>query len=152
MCEIPLSLVINSPSTTFSDNCLSQASELAERFIQSVADISINELKIHFLGSTKVDLDEPYKELNKAIFKQTKQLLEILIFYRKFYQDAAKVLQIEVYKETIDKDFEMMSRTVLPITLKEMSQLRQSYMEKYLRHYIKRRFDQFIKKTKNLNV
>ena len=46
--------------------------DLIALFVQCVADLSINELKIHFLGSTKVDLDEPYKELNKIIIKQTK--------------------------------------------------------------------------------
>lgn len=42
------------------------------RFAQSVADLSINELKIHFLGSTKIELEDPYKSLNKIFLKQTK--------------------------------------------------------------------------------
>ncbi len=46
--------------------------ELMGRFVQSVADISANELKIHFLGSTKVDLDVPYQEFARSIIKQTK--------------------------------------------------------------------------------
>lgn len=46
--------------------------ELIGRFVQTVADLSVNELKIHFLGSTKADLDDVYKELNRIIIKQTK--------------------------------------------------------------------------------
>jgi len=46
--------------------------ELSSRFIQSIADLSINELTIHYLGSTKLVLDEPYKELDELIQKQTK--------------------------------------------------------------------------------
>ncbi len=47
-------------------------SELIARFVQAVADLSVNELTIHYLGSTKAVLETPYKELNNIILKQTK--------------------------------------------------------------------------------
>lgn len=46
--------------------------ELLFRFVQSIADISINELTIHYLGSTKMILEEPYNELSRIILKSTK--------------------------------------------------------------------------------
>lgn len=56
----------------FGESNESRECELLGRFVQSVADISVNELKIHYLGSTKVDMDEPYNELDKIVLKQTK--------------------------------------------------------------------------------
>lgn len=45
--------------------------DLLFKFVHSVADLSVNELTIHYLGSTKSILEEPYKELEKVILKQT---------------------------------------------------------------------------------
>lgn len=44
-----------------------------------------------------------------------------------------------------------MEKIVLPCTLKEIHQLKQAYIEKYFRHYIKKRLTQFIKDQKNLS-
>lgn len=46
--------------------------ELLTKFVQAVADLSTDELTIHYLGSTKAQLQEPYAELNKLILNQTK--------------------------------------------------------------------------------
>jgi CheY-specific phosphatase CheX len=46
--------------------------EAISRFVQSIADLSINELTVHYLGSIKLVLDEPYKELDELIQKLTK--------------------------------------------------------------------------------
>lgn len=103
------------------------------RFTHAIADLSINELKIHFLGSTKVQLDEPYQNLNKMIIKQTK----------KFYHEAAEIMQIHCYKEVIEQDFEYISKIILPVTTKELYNLMQNSTLKYLRYYIEHRFRQF---------
>eukprot|EP00826_Nyctotherus_ovalis_P065793 TRINITY_DN9683_c0_g2_i3.p2 TRINITY_DN9683_c0_g2~~TRINITY_DN9683_c0_g2_i3.p2 ORF type:complete len:138 (-),score=15.78 TRINITY_DN9683_c0_g2_i3:781-1194(-) len=50
----------------------SRNSQLIARFIQTIADLSINELTIHYLGSTKADLDQPCKELHDTILEETK--------------------------------------------------------------------------------
>ena len=47
-------------------------SRLQRSFVHAVADISINELKVHHLGSTKFVPDEPYQELNRKIIRMTK--------------------------------------------------------------------------------
>ena len=46
----------------------------------------------------------------------------------------------------------MLSRIVLPATLKEVEQLKQTYMEKYLRYYVKHRLSQFTKRLVSLDV
>lgn len=42
------------------------------RFVQAIADLSLNELNVHFLGSTKIVLDNPYAKLRKVILNCTK--------------------------------------------------------------------------------
>jgi hypothetical protein len=46
--------------------------ELLARFVQGVVDLSVNELTVHYLGSTKAKLQEPYEEISKIILQQTK--------------------------------------------------------------------------------
>lgn len=50
--------------------------ERLAKYVQTIVDLSINEVSVHFLGSTKVKLEEPYVELSKVMLKQTKYLLE----------------------------------------------------------------------------
>lgn len=45
---------------------------LLGRFVQSVADISVNEVKVHTLGSTQFVPDEAYAQLQKAILEDTR--------------------------------------------------------------------------------
>ncbi len=49
---------------------------LLSRYAQSVADLSINELAVHFLGSTKIsfDSDEPYRVFHDTVVASTKYL------------------------------------------------------------------------------
>lgn len=49
-----------------------KTTSLLSRFIQSIADISINEIKVHMLGSTKFEPDEPYAQLQDIIVVDTK--------------------------------------------------------------------------------
>ena len=42
------------------------------RFLQTIADISINEVTIHMLGSTKLMPDEPYLQLQNVIMADVK--------------------------------------------------------------------------------
>lgn len=53
-------------------------------------------------------------------------------------------MKLEQFKETLEDDWEKMENIVLPMTAKPMRQLMQSYMEKNLRHYIKKRYQSFI--------
>eukprot|EP00826_Nyctotherus_ovalis_P005282 TRINITY_DN11189_c0_g1_i3.p3 TRINITY_DN11189_c0_g1~~TRINITY_DN11189_c0_g1_i3.p3 ORF type:complete len:150 (-),score=40.44 TRINITY_DN11189_c0_g1_i3:833-1282(-) len=46
--------------------------ELVGSFVQTMVDLSVNELTVHYLGSTKLVLVAPYKDLSKIIFKLTK--------------------------------------------------------------------------------
>eukprot|EP00826_Nyctotherus_ovalis_P021580 TRINITY_DN1699_c0_g1_i32.p1 TRINITY_DN1699_c0_g1~~TRINITY_DN1699_c0_g1_i32.p1 ORF type:complete len:147 (+),score=34.93 TRINITY_DN1699_c0_g1_i32:1073-1513(+) len=45
--------------------------ELLSFFIQYIADLSIDEVTVHYLGSTKAVLDTPYSELHEIIISQT---------------------------------------------------------------------------------
>ena len=67
--SIKTNLLHSSTSMFFQENF---DIEQLTKFIQSIADLSVNELTIHFVGSTKVVLEEPYDELNKIILKITK--------------------------------------------------------------------------------
>lgn len=46
--------------------------QLLTKFVQAIADISINEVKVHMLGSTKFMSDEPYVKLHDLIMANTK--------------------------------------------------------------------------------
>eukprot|EP00826_Nyctotherus_ovalis_P018455 TRINITY_DN1552_c0_g1_i17.p1 TRINITY_DN1552_c0_g1~~TRINITY_DN1552_c0_g1_i17.p1 ORF type:complete len:341 (-),score=108.51 TRINITY_DN1552_c0_g1_i17:46-1068(-) len=114
-------------------------SELLARFVQSVVDLSVNELTVHYLGSTKAQLHEPYEELNKVVLQQT----------RDFYHKAGESMRIKCCRETLESDYKMLENIVLPCTLKEVCQLKQNHMEKYFRYYIQRRLSQFKKEQRN---
>jgi hypothetical protein len=43
-----------------------------DRYMNAITDISINELNVHYLGSTKAILENPYKELNQLVLATTK--------------------------------------------------------------------------------
>lgn len=45
--------------------------ELLGSFAQYIADLSIDEVTVHYLGSTKAMLDSPYSELHEIIMSQT---------------------------------------------------------------------------------
>jgi len=45
--------------------------ELIETFIQFIADLSINEISVHHLGSTKMTLIKPYLELHRVMISET---------------------------------------------------------------------------------
>lgn len=116
--------------------------DLLFKFAHSVADLSVNELTIHYLGSTKSTVEEPYKELEKAILKQTGT----------FYQKAGEVMEIKYCKQMLDEDYAAMAQIVLPSTLKRIAQLKQSYMEKYLRYYLQRRLSQYISSRRKVGL
>jgi hypothetical protein len=50
----------------------SRNANLLGKFLQSIADISINEITIHMLGSTKLIPDDPYLKLQDEILVSTK--------------------------------------------------------------------------------
>lgn len=50
----------------------SKSSQILNKFVQSIADISINEVKVHMLGSTKLVPDEPYAKLHEVVMAGTK--------------------------------------------------------------------------------
>jgi hypothetical protein len=45
--------------------------ELIGTFIQFIADLSINEITVHYLGSTKMMLTDPYLELHRVVISET---------------------------------------------------------------------------------
>lgn len=57
-------------------------------------------------------------------------------------------MQIGVYREIVESDYESASRMFLPVTLKEMRELKQTHTEKYLRYYVQHRLSQFTKKSR----
>lgn len=55
-----------------------------------------------------------------------------------------KVIGIKYYREILEEDYRAVEQIVLPSTLKKLSQLKQAYIEKYLRHYIKSKLAKFL--------
>lgn len=49
--------------------------QMLSRLALAIADLSINDLSIHFLGSTKMVPDAPYMSLDELVQKSTKYLL-----------------------------------------------------------------------------
>ena len=54
-------------------------------------------------------------------------------------------MRVMVFKEILEKDYESMRGLVLPYTGKEIRKMKQKYVEKFFRHYIKKRFVKFEK-------
>lgn len=54
----------------FGNDC--KACIAASRFIQAIADLSINEIKVHTLGSTKFVMEEPYQSLHSTLIGKSK--------------------------------------------------------------------------------
>lgn len=46
--------------------------QILNKFVQAIADISINEVKVHMLGSTQLVPDEPYAKLHEVVMANTK--------------------------------------------------------------------------------
>jgi hypothetical protein len=74
--------------------------------------------------------------------------------YRSFYKAAGKVMQIAVFKDTLTADYDSIETLVLPATAKRISALKQTYMQKYLRCYVKRKQHRYFKQhqEKEANV
>lgn len=106
--------------------------------------MSINELKVHFLGSTKLVPDAPYQELDKLVLQRTKYASRTLKMRREFYREAAAVMELKHYKVTMEEDFALLCKVMLPATQKQIQELMKRYVEKCLRHYIKHRHKQYV--------
>ena len=76
----------------------------------------------------------------------------MIIGNRSFYQKAGEAIKIGFFKETVESDFAKMERIVLPATLKDIQRIKQNYMEKYLRYYVRRRLKQFAEKKPTIDV
>lgn len=61
-------------------------------------------------------------------------------------------MQLKIYREAIEHDYEMMSNIVLPVSLKKINEQKQKYMTKYLRYYVDHRLKQFSEKFKCKDV
>lgn len=55
-------------------------------------------------------------------------------------------MQIECFKDILEKDYKMMANIVLPVTLKGLKQLKLKALAKYLRYYVDHRLKQFVSK------
>lgn len=54
-------------------------------------------------------------------------------------------MELRYYKEVLEEDYRMMGQVVLPSTLKKIEKLKQIYVEKYLRYYVKSRLTKYLK-------
>eukprot|EP00826_Nyctotherus_ovalis_P035839 TRINITY_DN3113_c0_g7_i1.p1 TRINITY_DN3113_c0_g7~~TRINITY_DN3113_c0_g7_i1.p1 ORF type:complete len:220 (-),score=42.19 TRINITY_DN3113_c0_g7_i1:449-1108(-) len=131
----------NLPKELLEENLKSRNLQLLGRFVQAIADLSINELSIHYLGSTKVALQNPYLHLHSLILRETKYFSS---HRRNHYRELKSSMDLESFKELLKIDRDAMKQQMLPVTLKEIEVLRQAYMEKYLRGYVKSRLCQFV--------
>ncbi len=62
---------LESPGDVFAE---SGKEQVLARLALAVADLSVNDLTIHFLGSTKLKAEKPYASFNKLILKSTKYI------------------------------------------------------------------------------
>jgi len=56
-----------------------------------------------------------------------------------------KVMELRYYKEVLEEDYRVMEQIMLPSTMKKITELKQEYIEKYLRHYVKSRLTKYLK-------
>jgi len=68
----------NLPKELLEEYMKSKTIQTLGRFVQVIADLSINELSIHYLGSTKFPLEEPYNQLHDIIVTETKYIILLL--------------------------------------------------------------------------
>jgi hypothetical protein len=55
-------------------------------------------------------------------------------------------MRFNVFKQSLETDYNAMKEAVLPATLKEIGAMKQRYIEKYLVAHISRKFAQFNEK------
>ena len=54
-------------------------------------------------------------------------------------------MELRYYKEVLEEDYRVMEQIMLPSTMKKITELKQEYIEKYLRHYVKNRLTKYLK-------
>eukprot|EP00826_Nyctotherus_ovalis_P054426 TRINITY_DN7125_c0_g2_i15.p1 TRINITY_DN7125_c0_g2~~TRINITY_DN7125_c0_g2_i15.p1 ORF type:complete len:405 (-),score=56.96 TRINITY_DN7125_c0_g2_i15:21-1235(-) len=109
---------------------------LLGRFVQSVADISVNEVKIHMLGSTKFAPDEAYTQLQEAVLEDT----------RRYYREIDVMKSGRELKEVMEKDLKFVSKLVLPVTRKHIHELSHECAKKLIRTFVKEELRQYLQK------
>ncbi len=115
------------------------------RLALALADLSVNDLSIHFLGSSKFRSSEPYAALDELIQKSTKYYNCGMSECRSYYKfKAVPKLPILVFKEFVESDIEQLREIVLPATVKGAQATAQSYLEKCCRHYVQKQFSGFL--------
>ncbi len=132
------------------DLCVTEefpAPELLYKFVQSVADLSVNELTIHSLGSSTFVLEDPYKSLHDLIMVHTKYW-SMCELDRNFYKRCTKGFKVKVFEQIVEQDFATVKSIVLPCTVREMGEMKRRYLAKYLQFYIQKRFKQFVGSSK----
>lgn len=131
----------NLPKELLEENVKSRNLQLVGRFVQVIADLSVNELSIHYLGSTKVALQDPGLHFHSLVLTETKYFL---LPRRNYYRQLKNSVDLPSFRELLKVDRDAMKQQMLPVTMKEIEVLRQAYMEKYLRGYVKSRLKQFV--------
>eukprot|EP00826_Nyctotherus_ovalis_P054424 TRINITY_DN7125_c0_g2_i12.p1 TRINITY_DN7125_c0_g2~~TRINITY_DN7125_c0_g2_i12.p1 ORF type:complete len:225 (-),score=33.54 TRINITY_DN7125_c0_g2_i12:537-1142(-) len=120
---------------------------LLGRFVQSVADISVNEVKIHMLGSTKFAPDEAYTQLQEAVLEDTRYAA--CDGGRRYYREIDVMKSGRELKEVMEKDLKFVSKLVLPVTRKHIHELSHECAKKLIRTFVKEELRQYLQKGVN---
>ena len=112
------------------------------RLSQSIVDISVNDLRIHFLGSTKFVPDGPYSKFNELILQLTKYTFIKCI--RDYYnQLESEAISLSVFQSSITNYKSIMGRIILPMTLRGIENISQQSLESYCRGIIRKEYSLF---------
>jgi len=105
---------------------LSQPKSILYKFTQAIIDLSINEIKVHMMGSTKFEPEEPYSRLQDLVIMKTKE----------YYQ------RIEINKiEILETDIQLIKKIFLPVTIKRIQEIAQEHIIKSIRQFICKKID-----------
>eukprot|EP00826_Nyctotherus_ovalis_P040724 TRINITY_DN4036_c0_g1_i3.p2 TRINITY_DN4036_c0_g1~~TRINITY_DN4036_c0_g1_i3.p2 ORF type:complete len:160 (-),score=35.77 TRINITY_DN4036_c0_g1_i3:566-1045(-) len=102
---------------------------LLSKFVQAIADLSINEIKVHMMGSTKFVPDEPYAKLHELIVFETKE------YYQQIDTDV---------KEKLEADMELVKKIALPVTIKRAEEHAVALMKQFVKKEIEKAIKQHV--------
>ena len=79
-----LDSALGSISSDTYPNAPDRETQLITQFVNSIADISTNDLTVHYIGHTQFLADQPYLDLTHTVLNTSKYIIYIYI-YRYIY-------------------------------------------------------------------
>lgn len=107
--------------------------QILNKFAISIADISFNEVTIHYKESTKVNVGMPYKNLEDEILKKTEKIYKNFQFipdelksYYKFFNEDCRIISQIFLKTSFKKHMNLVSNIAVKSITQDIQILNES--------------------------